>query len=113
MNESEDKTRLGHMVERIQRIQTAMQDVSEEQFYQSPLLLDGVTYNFAILGEAANNVSDAIQGAHPEIPWGNIIGMRNILVHDYMKSKPHYLWQAVVHDLPPLLRQLEEIMGEL
>ena len=53
----DDKARIEHMIEHVRRIQTMLQDVSEEQFYQSFALVDGVSFNFAILGEAANKVS--------------------------------------------------------
>ena len=110
---NDDKTRIMHLIEHIQRIQVILQGVSEEQFYQSTTLIDAVSYNFAILGEAANRLSNDIQNKHPEIPWGNIIGMRNILIHDYMKSKPHYLWEGTQNDLPPLLESLEVMLKSM
>ena len=67
---NDDKTRIMHLIEHIQRIQVILQGVSEEQFYQSTTLIDAVSYNFAILGEAANRLSSDIQNKHPEIPWG-------------------------------------------
>ena len=73
-----DRARIEHMLQSIERIQDAMKDVSEEDFFQSRILLDAMSFNFAILGEAANKVSDRLQSDHPEIPWGDIIGMRNI-----------------------------------
>ena len=101
------------MIEHIQRIQTMLQGISESQFYQSFSLIDGVSFNFAILGEAAYKVSGEIRERHSEIPWGSIIGMRNILIHDYVKSNPKYMWDAVQKDLDPLCRQLEEILKSL
>ena len=80
-----DRARIEHMLQSIERIQDAMKDVSEEDFFQSRILLDAMSFNFAILGEAANKVSDRLQTDYPEIPWGDIIGMRNILIHDYVK----------------------------
>ena len=80
-----DRARIEHMLQGIERIKEAMKDVSEEDFFQSRILLDAMSFNFAILGEAANKVSDHLQANHPEIPWGDIIGMRNILIHDYVK----------------------------
>ena len=108
---NDDKTRIAHMIEHIQRIQTMLQGISENQFYQSISLLDAVSFNFAILGEAANKVSEEMRKRHSEIPWGSIIGMRNILIHDYVKSNPKYMWDAVQKDLAPLCRQLEEILS--
>ena len=86
-----DRARIEHMLQSIERIQDAMKDVSEEDFFQSRILLDAMSFNFAILGEAANKVSDRLPADHPEIPWGDIIGMRNILIHDYVKPQPKYM----------------------
>ena len=109
----DDKARIEHMIEHIRRIQTMLQEVSEEQFYQSFALVDGVSFNFAIMGEAANKVSAEVRGRHTDIPWGSIIGMRNFLIHDYSKAKPKYLWEAVQNDLPPLLLKLEDVVKRL
>ena len=108
-----DRARIEHMLQGIERIKDAMKDVSEEEFFQSRILLDAMSFNFAILGEAANKVSDRLQADHPEIPWGDIIGMRNILIHDYVKPRPKYMWDAYRNDLEPLKARLLEILKEL
>ena len=110
---TDDRARIEHMLQSIERIQDAMKDVSEEDFFQSRILLDAMSFNFAILGEAANKVSDRLQADHPEIPWGDIIGMRNILIHDYVKPQPKYMWDAYRNDLEPLKARLLEILKEL
>ena len=101
------------MLQGVERIKDAMKDVSEEQFYQSRILLDAMSFNFAILGEAANKVSDELQAKHPEIPWGDIIGMRNVLIHDYVKPQPKYMWDAYRNDLDSLKKHLLKILKEL
>ena len=107
---NDDKTRIEHMISHIRRIQTILQGVSETQFYNTCSLVDSVSFNFAVLGEAANKISAELQNRHSEIPWSNIIGMRNILIHDYEKTNPRYMWEAVQNDLNPLCQQLEEIL---
>ena len=97
-----DRDRIEHMLQGIARIEEAMKNISREEFFQSWLLLDAMSFNFAILGEAANKVSDALQAKHEEIPWGDIIGMRNILIHDYVRPRPEYMWDAYQNDLAPL-----------
>ena len=108
-----DRARIEHMLQGIERIRDAMKDVSEEEFLRSRILLDAMSFNFAILGEAANKVSDRLQADHPEIPWGDIIGMRNILIHDYVKPQPKYMWDAYRNDLDSLKDHLLEILKEL
>jgi uncharacterized protein with HEPN domain len=65
-----------------------------------------------IVGEAANRVSEATQRAHPDIPWSNIIGMRNRLVHGYDVIDYDLLWDTVTSDLPPLIAALQKIVKE-
>ena len=65
-----------------------------------------------IVGEAANRVSLTMPQRHPEIPWSQIIGMRNRLVHDYDDVDLSILWDIIQNDLPPLIGQLQAIVGE-
>ena len=65
-----DRDRIEHMLQGIARIEEAMKNISREEFFQSWLLLDAMSFNFAILGEAANKVSDGLQAKHGEIPMG-------------------------------------------
>lgn len=110
---TDDRARIEHMLQGVERIKDAMKDVSEEQFYQSGILLDAISFNFAILGEAANKVSDELQAKYSEIPWGDIIGMRNVLIHDYVKPQPKYMWDAYRNDLDSLKKHLQKILKEL
>ncbi len=65
-----------------------------------------------IVSEAANRVSPMTQQRHPEIPWPQIIGMRNRLVHDYDNISLNRLWDTITNELPPLIGQLQAIVGE-
>ena len=109
---SDDKTRIEHMIEHSRRIVTTLQDVTAEQFYASQTLIEAVSFNFAVLGEAACKISTELRDSHPEIPWRTIIAMRNFLIHEYVKIKPRYLWETAKNDLAPLLKQLEAILEQ-
>ena len=63
-----------------------------------------------IIGEAASRVSQAGQAKYPEIPWREVIGMRNRLIHGYDSVDLNVLWDTVELDLPPLITQLENIL---
>ena len=104
-----DKSRIEHMIEHSRRILTMLQDISAEQFYASQTLIEAVSFNFAVLGEAASKVSAELRNRYPSIPWRTITGMRNFLIHEYVKIQPQYLWETAQNDLPPLLADLEEI----
>ncbi len=62
-----------------------------------------------IVGEAATRVSDTIQSAHPEIPWREIIGTRNRLIHGYDAVDYDILWEIVTADFPPLAPRINAL----
>jgi uncharacterized protein with HEPN domain len=68
----------------------------------SKLVQDGVIRNLEVIGEATKNLSDDLRSANPEIPWRQIAGMRDVLIHDYLRVNLGRVWQTVVSDLPPL-----------
>lgn len=61
-----------------------------------------------VIGEAAHRVSDEERARIPEIPWPQIIGLRNRLIHGYDEVDFDILWQIVTHDLPRLAEILEQ-----
>ena len=82
-----------------------------------PAILDDEVTNAAILrwleviGEAATHVSGELRTAHPEVPWADIIGMRNVLIHAYRRVEPVLVW-AAVERLPELEAQIRAILDE-
>ncbi len=65
-----------------------------------------------IIGEAAYQVSQATRDELPGIPWEDIIGMRNRLVHAYFDINLDILWQTIQNDLPALIAELERAIPE-
>jgi uncharacterized protein with HEPN domain len=65
-----------------------------------------------IVGEAATRVTEATQTAHPEIPWREIIGTRNRLIHGYDAVDYDILWDIVTTDFPTLADQLKRILPD-
>ena len=63
-----------------------------------------------IIGEAASRISEETRARHPNIPWTQIIGMRNRIVHGYFAIRLDRVWQTVQDDLPPLIAQLEALV---
>ena len=64
-----------------------------------------------IIGEAANRISEEEQQRHPDIPWAQIVGLRNRLIHGYDAVDFDILWQIIADDLPPLIAGLEAIIS--
>ena len=76
------------------------------------LLELALTRLLEIIGEAANRVSLNVQSQYPEIPWAQIVGLRNRLIHGYDAVDLDILWQIIRRDLPPFISALETILGE-
>ena len=62
------------------------------------------------VGEAASRVDADTRAAHPEIPWADIVGMRNRLVHEYFQINLARVWETVEQDIPRLIPQLERLV---
>lgn len=65
-----------------------------------------------IIGEAASRLSPELRGAHPEIPWSEIIGMRHILAHGYFDIDPDVIWNVIDRDAAALEAALAEVAGD-
>ena len=104
-----DLERLQDILEAIDRIQ---QQTSRGRvaFDGEPLVQVWVVHHLEIVGEACRGLSHDLRSRHPETPWSAIIGMRNILIHDYFGLNLEEVWAAVERDLPVLQRQVAAML---
>jgi uncharacterized protein with HEPN domain len=79
---------------------------------QERVLNLALTRLMEIIGEAATRVSPAFQNAHPDVPWAQVIGLRNRLIHGYDAIDFDILWSIITHDLPVLVVTLEKSLGD-
>ena len=75
------------------------------------LLVLGLLKCIEIVGEAAAHIGPDTKNRYPEIPWADIVGMRNRLVHAYFDIDPDRVWDTLEQDLPPLVATLENILA--
>jgi len=101
-----DASRLQDILEALARVEKYAVR-GREDFARDELIQTWIVDHLQIIGEAARRVSDALRTRHPEIPWPQIIAMRNILVHDYFSVDQDEVWAAVERDLPDLKRKIE------
>lgn len=71
-------------------------------FLASTLVQDGVIRNLIVVGEAVKNLSTDLRESEPSTPWKSIAGMRDVLIHDYLRVNLEQVWETVARDLPPL-----------
>jgi uncharacterized protein with HEPN domain len=101
-----DEVYRGHILDAIQRIEGYLRGVDNDGFRSEPLLQDAVVRQLMVLGEASARLSDDFRRSHPDVPWRQIGGMRNRIVHDYMSIDLDVVWGVVHNDLPSLKARL-------
>ncbi|MEW5939815.1 MAG: DUF86 domain-containing protein [Chloroflexota bacterium] len=106
----DDTVYLQHILDAIHRIESYTQGVLKEKYLEDGLLQDGVVRQLEIIGQASVNLSDEFQEEHSYIPWGQIIGLRNRIVHAYFNINLDITWDIVQVDIPTLKRQIESIL---
>ena len=103
-----DRERLLDIVEAIERIEKYAAQ-GKEAFEKSDLIQNWMIRHIQVIGEAAARLTDEFRATHSEAPWAEIIGMRNILVHDYFGIDIDAVWNAVEQDLPALKDRIEKM----
>lgn len=105
MTSKDNSVYIDHMLECLQRIGIYIE--SKSQFYDSRLVQDAVVRNLQVMAESSQRLSDEIKEAYPDVPWKEISGFRNILVHDYLGVDLDVIWSVIEQDLPLLEQVLE------
>jgi len=104
--------------ERLLDIQGAIQNIykyttrGKDAFENDELIQNWIVRHLQIIGEASSRLSDELRNSHTEIQWSKIIGMRNILVHDYFGIDKAVVWAAVENEIPILKTHIEKIIDK-
>jgi uncharacterized protein with HEPN domain len=93
----------------IEKIGRYTSQLNHAAFLTDELVIDGVARNLEIIGEAARQVPEEFKRVHKNIPWTQIAGLRNRIVHDYFGLDLEIIWEIIQHDLPELKKQVRQI----
>jgi len=104
---------LNHILDAIKKIEKYIQGVDEEAFKKNDLVQDGVIRQIEIIGEAVKRLSDDITSQSPQVPWQDIAGMRDKLIHDYFGVDIDTVWLTVEKDIPDFKEEIKRIIEGL
>lgn len=108
----EDLIRIRHMLDAINEAQVFAADKSRIDLDDNRMLTLAIIKELEIIGEAASKLSSGFRACRPQIPWTDIVGMRNRLTHGYFDIDLDRVWDTVQEDLPALRDELQKICGE-
>lgn len=100
---------LGDIKSAIKNIAKYIKGMSFSDFVKDSKTQDAVVRNLEVIGEAANNLPKKITKQSPNVPWAQMISMRNKVIHAYFGIDPDIVWQTVTEDLPSLSKEINKI----
>jgi uncharacterized protein with HEPN domain len=104
--------RIADILECIDKIRRYTKGYTFDDFQDDQKTIDSVLRNLEIIGEAARHVPTEIQAYYPDLPWAEMLTMRNIVIHEYHGVNLQIIWQTVKEDLPRLVSPLKRILQE-
>jgi uncharacterized protein with HEPN domain len=108
----DDRERLQDILEAIELIEKYASK-GRDAFEQDELIQTWFLQHLKIIGEASRHLSANIRDRYPDVSWAKIIGMRNILVHNYFEIDLSVVWNAVASELPNLKKQVSAILRKM
>lgn len=107
---------LGHVediLDAVEKIDRYTADMDYDEFIENEMAVDAVLRNFEVVGEAAKNVPVSVREDFDEVPWSEMAGMRDKLIHGYATIELEIIWETVEEELPTVRRQMETVRRQL
>jgi uncharacterized protein with HEPN domain len=106
------KARIEDILEAIEKIDRYTTGMDYETFKADDKTVDAVVRNITIIGEASRNIPTDVKNRFVDIPWDEMRGIRNVIVHEYFGVSHSILWQTIKNNFPPLVSKLKKILDE-
>ena len=98
----DDSIYIDHILNSINRILVYISGMDQEAFEANLVTQDAVVRQLEVIGEATKRVSKKLRSKHPDIPWSDMVGMRDVLIHDYIDVDLGVVWKTASEDIPNL-----------
>ena len=108
-----DILRLNHILDSISEIKKYTSNISLEEFSNNSMMIDASIRHLEIIGEASNHLSEIIKSTYKTVEWRQIIGFRNLLIHEYFSVDVNLVWHVIQYDLPHFKQTIIEITEDL
>jgi uncharacterized protein with HEPN domain len=108
-----DKIRLQHIIDAINEIEDYTKDVTSDTFSANSMMFNATLRQLEIIGEASNKLSEKLISAHTDITWARIIGLRNLIIHEYFGIDDLAIWNIIKINIPSLKDKIIEIEKKL
>ena len=102
---------LDDIVEATSKVLEYTSGLSYEQFGADRKTIEAVVWNLQIIGEAVKNIPEETRSQYPDVPWRDMAGLRDIIVHQYFGIKLDVIWKVIQQDLPRVEHLIREILA--
>ena len=100
------------ILEAMDKIERYIASLTYQVFAQNEMIVDAVIRNLEIIGEASRNIPEDVKGRHPHIPWRRMIGLRNLIIHQYFGVDLDIIWEIISKNLPETKPMIIEMLRE-
>ena len=112
-NKPGDIVRIQHILDAINEIELYTEGATFDGFMNNSMMRFACVKQLEIIGEAANRVTDELKQGYPHINWREIVGLRNILIHEYFGVDERIVWEIIQNDIPKLKSNLKTVISEI
>lgn len=113
MTRRDDVLLIEDILKHAKEAKAACSQLTFDTFKINKTIIKATLHDIQTIGEAASRISTDIQERYSEVPWAQMISIRNVIVHHYFELDHEVIWQTVTKDLPLLIKQLEKVFKEL
>lgn len=106
----DDRIYIEHILQSIERIQSYISGKNQESFSNDSITQDAVVRQLEIIGEATKRISKELRKNNPDVPWDDMAGMRDVLIHDYIDVDLNIVWKTASESIPGLKALLNKLV---
>ena len=106
----DDRIYIEHILQSIEKIQSYISGKDQETFQNDSITQDAVVRQLEIIGEATKRISKELRNKNSEVPWDDMAGMRDVLIHDYIDVDLNIVWKTASQSIPGLKALLNKLV---